>query len=145
MRFLRRTALPALLLIVGCGRETSDVKWAREVAGHFLDAFAGKDLDSVKAVSTRRYQNELTTISISGGPLGWSIQSHETSPNGDQLIFKGILDFKGALEKRSFTLMMEKENDRWLVSSFSQGDLVHDPTYEKLKQERKDKDKDKWP
>ena len=115
----------------GTGREpdlpadqASELRWAKQVAGHFLDSFAGENLAEVRAVSTKEYQERIQTINITGGPLKWTINKKEIGPNLQSASFQGLLEFTGAVQfenRRSFTIMVEKENNRWKVASFSQG------------------------
>jgi hypothetical protein len=101
-----------------------DTKWAREVAEHFLEAFVNENTSAAKAVSTREHSKEITRITTTGGPLSWTISSHHVDERSGQASFKGIMKGSSAhpgIDKRSFTLLMEKEEGRWKVSSFTLG------------------------
>lgn len=109
--------------IVGCAdsKKEAEAKWAKEVAQHFLDAFAAGNAGAMKTASTKAYAAEITNLSIEGGPVKFTITSQEMSPNLEQASVKGVVDFKGVGKRRAFTILMEKEEGRWKVSSFSQG------------------------
>src|SRR5262245_49105400 len=99
-------------------------RWAREVADHFLEAFVNENTTAAKAVSTKEYQKEITGISTTGGPLNWTITSHEVNERSGQGSCKGIMVGQSAeprRNRRSFSLLMEKEDGRWKVLSFTLG------------------------
>jgi hypothetical protein len=106
------------------GGSSAESKWAREVAEHFLEAFVNENTTAARTVSTREFQKEIKQLTTSGGPLSWSITSHEFNERSGQGSFKGIIVGRSAnpdTNKRSFTLLMEKEEGRWKVSSFTLG------------------------
>jgi hypothetical protein len=102
----------------------SESRWTREVAEHFLEAFVNENTAAARAVSTRRFQQDITGITTTGGPLSWSITSQVVDERTGQASVKGIMVGKSAdpgRNKRSFTLLLEKEDGRWKVSSFTLG------------------------
>jgi hypothetical protein len=113
----------------GCSSSTVDskvgseaeAKWAREIAQHFLDASAEQNAEAMRTASTKAFAKEINNPTIEGRPVVFAITSQEVSPNGEQISFKGVLESKSNGKKRSFTLLMEKEDVRWEVASYSQG------------------------
>ena len=102
----------------------TESKWPQEVAEHFLEAFVNENTLAAKAVSTREFQKAITGITTTGGPLTWSIISCEVNGRSGQASVKGFMVGRRAdpgWRTRSFTLLMEKEEGRWRVSSFTFG------------------------
>jgi hypothetical protein len=102
----------------------SQSPWIKEVAEHFLNAFVNENTIAARAVSTRAYQKEITAIRTTGGPLRWTITSCEVNERDGHASVKGFMvgpNAEPGAERRTFTLMMETEEGRWKVSSFSWG------------------------
>ena len=103
------------------GGAEHEAKWVKEVVQHFLEAFAAENVTAMKAASTKSFAKEITGPNIQGGPVQFTITSHEVSANLEQASVKGVVEFRGHDKKRSFTILMEKEEGRWKLSSFTEG------------------------
>jgi hypothetical protein len=99
----------------------AEAKWSREVAEHFLNAYAAEQGEAVRALCTKSYAKQIAGPNISGGPVVFTITRHELSPNLEQASVKGVASFAGAGKRRSFSMLMEKEEGRWKVSSLIEG------------------------
>jgi len=90
-------------------KAAAEAKWAKEVAQHFLDAFAEEKAEAMRAVSTKAFAKQITRPEVTGSPVVFTITSQEFSLNLEQASFRGIMESKSLRQKRSFSLLMEKE------------------------------------
>jgi hypothetical protein len=97
-------------------RAQGEMKWAREVAEHFLNALATNAGEGVEArsVCTTEYAKRCWKPSTF---LRWSIASHSLSPNRDEVSFRGRMEWY--LNKQEFMLLVKRQDDGWKVDGFT--------------------------
>src|SRR5262249_49175834 len=78
-------------------RAEIDLKWARQVAEHFLTALAREDKDEVRSVCTKEYAARFPGYQFAGtspNRANLSIDSHLVSPDRLRVTFRGPISLR---------------------------------------------------